>query len=291
MYQTTEPKNRKRKLLGTKEKQTTGQPSRRRRTDGERWALVRRLQAFGRVVAVWRRQAEACWLGRQTACTCLRSESIASWIDSFKVDKAFWSGEALSKRVEGASIVGGRRRNVAKRKGFGGRKPALERMSKSFSMASRRSGFKPNSCGLTSSKFSRRTILQAPPCTIKLSVLKRRPRFVESVAAERAGEAGREEERREQLHWGLLDPWVTFNVDQVPLPFAADEDINWPCRLEARVGETDWLGPRQRQATLQLCINSCQGRAAQTLPYLSWRAEAQQDAARRAEEVWMFWSL
>ena len=43
-------------------------------------------------------------------------------------------------------------------------------------------------------------------------------------AAEQAGEAGREEERREQLHWGLLDPWVTFTWTR-GLCFAVDDGI------------------------------------------------------------------
>ena len=44
-------------------------------------------------------------------------------------------------------------------------------------------------------------------------------------AHERSGEAGESDERLEQERWGLLGPGVTFNVDQVPLPFAVDDGI------------------------------------------------------------------
>ena len=73
-------------------------------------------------------------------------------------------------------------------------------------------------------------------------------------AAERAGEAGREEERREQLRWGLLDPWVTFNVDQVPLPFAVDDGITMDFVCAKRVKQIG-SGLDKRQGSPNLALS------------------------------------
>ena len=44
-------------------------------------------------------------------------------------------------------------------------------------------------------------------------------------ASERSGDAAEREACLEQERWGLLGSGVTFNVEQVPLPFAVDDGI------------------------------------------------------------------
>ena len=82
--------------------------------------------------------------------------------------------------------------------------------------------------------------------------------------------------QREQLALDRVDQRGVVAVGEIgPADRAREEHI---------AAEADRLGPRQ-EAGHPAALHSCQGRAAQTLPYLSWRAEAQQDAARRAKEV------
>ena len=262
----------------------------------------------------------------------LHESMLSKWMKPSEVEK-------LGKRMEGASIVGGRRRNnVAKRKGSGGRKPAWVKDEQELvddikkkrddglkvrakfvrahfkqilkknhpagtPMHDKAFRFKTSSGWLRRlmdrneltwrKKNNKRTFVAdkyIPAIRAYLNNLRRLRAQVNDDreatarlerAAERAGEAGREEERREQLRWGLLDPWVTFNVDQVPLPFAVDDGITMDFVGAKRV----WVkqigsGLDKRQATLQLCIRA---RGEQPKPCLIFRGGQKRNKTQRDE--------
>jgi len=102
-------------------------------------------------------------------------------------------------------------------------------------------------------------------------------------ARESGGEAAVAESIAEHELYGLLTPDVTFNVDQVPLPFAVNDEITMDIVGTERV----WIkqlgsGLDKRQCTLQLCIRA---RGEQPKPCLIFRGSAKKRTPAQKKEM------
>ena len=83
--------------------------------------------------------------------------------------------------------------------------------------------------------------------------------------------------------WGGYGPHATFNVDQVPLPFAVDNKRT----LDMKGKERIWIAQLgsdldKRQATLQLCIRAL---GQQPIPVIIFRGKAEYDPTKEKHHI------